>query len=168
MADPSQKCRECLNQVTRFVRNSYGCWSWLGAKTAQGYGRLSLGGRGAKIERAHRVSWMLHNGPIPDGMFVCHKCDNPECARPDHLFLGDNAANVRDSVSKSRHRAAVKPESYEANTGRPRGTSKYTQWQCERVAKMLRLGWAHRAIEARLGVPKSMVPHLAARATAAP
>ena len=74
---------------------------WLGAK-AKGYGMIRLGGMAEK-KPASRVSWMLHFGPIPDGMHVLHKCDNPECTNPDHLFLGTHADNMRDKTSKGRN-----------------------------------------------------------------
>lgn len=77
------------------------CWLWLGSRKERngGYGQLSFYGRFAY---AHRVSWHLSNGPIPEGAQVLHKCDNPPCVRPDHLFLGTQADNVRDMFRKGR------------------------------------------------------------------
>lgn len=82
-----------------------GCVLWMGAtsrpgfKTSVGYGELSEGG---KVLRAHRVAWELTRGPIPDGLFVLHRCDVTCCVNPDHLFLGTNADNVADKVAKGR------------------------------------------------------------------
>lgn len=78
-----------------------GCWRWSGARHGFGYGRVHLR-KGVKVS-AHRMSWILHNGPIPDGQCVLHRCDNPECTNPDHLFLGSNADNTADMKSKNRH-----------------------------------------------------------------
>lgn len=88
------------------------CWVWIAAKTENGYGRIGLGKRDDGVERAHRVSWILANGSIPNDLWVLHKCDNPECVRPEHLFLGNNTINMIDCVSKNRHRAITKSESY--------------------------------------------------------
>ena len=62
------------------------CWEWTGSGNAKGYGHIN-GGLDRGNLRANRVAWELAHGPIPDGMLVCHKCDNPKCCRPDHLFL---------------------------------------------------------------------------------
>ncbi len=76
------------------------CWLWTGATAPMGwYGHLAYQGRHLA---AHRLSWELANGPIPRGLHVLHRCDNPPCVRPDHLFLGTNRDNVRDASCKGR------------------------------------------------------------------
>lgn len=81
------------------------CWPWKGALDGAGYGDFKFGGRNTK---AHRVSWELENGPIPGddsyhGVCVLHKCDNPACVNPDHLFLGSHQENMTDRGRKDRH-----------------------------------------------------------------
>lgn len=80
----------------RFVTKGDGCWGWTGATNGQD-NRAKLGNR-----IAARVAWELTNGPIPKGKWVLHRCDNPNCVRPDHLFLGTRADNMRDAFEKGR------------------------------------------------------------------
>ncbi len=77
-----------------------GCWLWT-ASTSKGYGQLSRG-TGLSPYKAHRLSWELHRGPIPEGMDMLHKCDTPSCVNPDHLFVGTAKDNVDDMDSKGR------------------------------------------------------------------
>lgn len=78
-----------------------GCWKWTGAKHPFGYGMIRAGGTQEKITSS-RASWLVHFGDIPPGMMVCHKCDNPECTNPEHLFLGTGTDNMEDREDKSR------------------------------------------------------------------
>lgn len=77
------------------------CWPWMASRNGWGYGDFKNGRRG---HRAHRLAWELTHGPIPDGLFVCHRCDVPACCNPAHLFLGTPLDNVRDMDAKGRDR----------------------------------------------------------------
>lgn len=76
------------------------CWDWRGSTYGFGYGALRTSGR--KKAGAHRISWEVHNGEIPEGMWVLHTCDNPPCTNPKHLYLGDRIDNVRDMHNRGR------------------------------------------------------------------
>lgn len=77
-----------------------GCWIWTFSRNSTGYGQIKVDG---KMMKAHRVSWLLYKGPIDLGLFVCHKCDIRPCVNPDHLFLGTQLDNMRDSYRKGRY-----------------------------------------------------------------
>jgi hypothetical protein len=100
-----KKCgRRPVPAAQRFWANvekhDKGCWLWIGnGKHKFGYGKIYVDGRHMN---AHRFSYELHNGPIPDGLWVLHHCDVPECVRPDHLFLGTGGDNIHDCIKKNR------------------------------------------------------------------
>ncbi len=77
-----------------------GCWLWTGSRNQKGYGWSRI--QGISTRMAHRISWLLHRGDIPEGVLVCHKCDTPSCVNPDHLFLGTQKDNLLDMSRKGR------------------------------------------------------------------
>lgn len=85
-----------------------GCWLWTGATQRNGYGVIKMDYPSKRNVAAHRFSWALVNGAIPDGMVVCHKCDNPPCVNPDHLYAGTLKDNARDMVERGRARYGMK------------------------------------------------------------
>jgi hypothetical protein len=91
----------------RFLIKSDGCWKWFGKKN-NGYGVFSKGSKKDGYFLAHRFSWELHNKQkIPEGMFVMHKCDNPECCNPEHLMIGTPKDNTQDMLKKGRRRVVA-------------------------------------------------------------
>lgn len=90
------------------VKKGSDCWQWQGAMMGRGwrerksYGIIAEGAPSEKNIPAHRLSWILHYGPIPHGMMILHKCDNRSCVRPDHLFVGTAKDNTQDMLRKGR------------------------------------------------------------------
>ncbi len=81
------------------------CWPWTGSKCSLGYGMMR-GLNGDIRDRAHRISWKIHNGvQVPDKLCVCHSCDNPSCVNPSHLWLGTRSQNTQDMIAKGRNGA---------------------------------------------------------------
>lgn len=107
VADGTSHSRTTLaDRFWRHVIVEGGCWRWTGSFVRNGYGRLSAAkDSNREAVYAHRVSWQLHRGPVPDGLYVLHTCDNRWCVKPDHLWLGTNADNMRDMVRKGRGRS---------------------------------------------------------------
>jgi DNA-binding CsgD family transcriptional regulator len=117
------------------------CWEWTGYKNAKGYGVVGTGGH--KTERCHRVAWRLAYGQIPQGLYVCHRCDNPACVRPEHLFLGTQFDNMADCASKGRMRRAK---------GEENGRAKLTMAQVDQARTWAEQGVAGNEIARRLSV----------------
>ena len=101
---PYQKIRSIRDRFFTKVQKATSCWIWTGHKLKKGYGLISRGRRGESPIQAHRLSYELHIGEIPDGMCVLHKCDNPSCVNPEHLFLGTEKDNTLDMLQKERGR----------------------------------------------------------------
>lgn len=101
-----KRATDIFDRLEKYQIKKDGCWSWSGTKDPAGYGVLSgrrINGRRTSPEKAHRVSYEKHFGPIPEGLVVRHNCDNPECTNPDHLLVGTQKDNSRDMVDRGRH-----------------------------------------------------------------
>ncbi len=119
-----------------------GCWEWTGT-TVYGYGQISSGRANIRV---HRLSYETFVGPIPEGHHVLHRCDNPPCWNPSHLFTGTDLDNARDCISKGR-----------SNRGERNGASKSTDAQVEDVKRRVAAGERQVDVAASLGLPRQTV-----------
>ena len=87
----------------KVIKHDGGCWEWTAYRDRNGYGTIGSDQPRKSDLYAHRVSWEIHNGPVPGGMLVCHHCDNPQCTNPKHLFLGTQQDNINDMMKKGRY-----------------------------------------------------------------
>ena len=140
------KKKSLSERFWRFVNKTDTCWLWTAFKDKDGYGSFTDENRHSM--RAHRASWIIHNGAIPIGMCVCHKCDNPPCVRPDHLFLGTRQDNTIDMVNKGRHGGGGKGVS----RGSRNGCAKLNEQQVLKIRELLDKGEKTDIIAARFGV----------------
>lgn len=120
------------------------CWNWGASFNNMGYGVFGVGGKITAL--AHRIAWTLHNGEIPNGLFVLHKCDNPACCNPDHLFLGTQKQNLADCASKGR-----------TTRGERNPMAKLTEAKVMEAIRLSDLGISQREIGVGLGVSRSQI-----------
>jgi len=128
------------------------CWNWTAVADASGRGKFLLDRR---TERAPRVAYMLDRGEIPAGMLVCHRCDNPGCVNPSHLFLGTQKDNMGDAKSKGR---AVPPP---VMRGEDHPESKLTEEQVRGILSYLGAGFSKKAVARHFKVSPLLVRQIA-------
>jgi hypothetical protein len=128
------------------VKKGNGCWEWQGALSKQWqYGMFRVNAARPTV-KAHRVSWEINVGQIPEGVNVLHKCDNPKCVRPDHLFLGTIGDNNQDMTLKERH-----------------GRMLFTHEQVRQIRELKKArgrSLSHQMIADQFGVSKSTITHM--------
>lgn len=123
MIDTPKNLGKCArDRFWEYVIKSDACWIWNGYKNQRGYGYIKVIG---KFIQTHRMSWVMHYGDIPEGLCVLHKCDNPSCVRPDHLFIGTFHDNTLDAMKKGR-----------ICKGEQVGISKLKEWQVLKIRSL--------------------------------
>lgn len=128
-----------------------GCWEWVGGRSKSGYGACNRNVGGHRESLIHRWSWYIHNGPIPDGMWVLHHCDNPPCCNPDHLFLGTQLDNLKDMINKGRDTKA---------RGSKIGLSKLKEMDVVEIKTLIKSGVKCREIAIKFGVSKRTINYI--------
>lgn len=134
-----------IRSFWRRTEKSEGCWTWVGCVDRDGYGQIGVNYRQLK---AHRFSWELHYSVIPEGLCVCHRCDNPGCVNPEHLFLGTNQENTRDKLNKGRQQQ-----------GQQAG-GKLTTEEVAEVRRLLSEGRTTVALAKEYGVSQGNISHI--------
>lgn len=145
MKPTDRQIRDFWKKVDR--TNASGCWEWQGALTHRGYGvKNNLCEDGKKrLIHAHRMAWIIFRDSIPEGLMVCHTCDNRKCCNPEHLFLGTAQDNMDDKIAKGRH---VNP---------PLVPLRFTPEDGERMSELNARGLSYRSIAKAFSTTHSMV-----------
>lgn len=160
--------------VKRFwnkVDKSGECWTWTASKNNKGYGQLMTEpGEIFTTKRpvlAHRMSWMIHFGAIPKDMEICHKCDNPQCVNPNHLFLGTHTDNMRDMIRKGKgamnqpNVMTVCPE--KRHWGERNGQAKLTASQVREIRIGFQIGYSMNELGNMYGITRHAIGRIVRR-----
>ena len=132
----------------KYRKDESGCWIWMASCAGMGYGQIKLPGERRQIY-AHRLSYLIHKGPLPEGKQICHTCDNPKCVNPDHLFVGTSQDNHDDMKEKKRHTYRQQSK-----------TAKITEEQARQVLGMVGLGIKQTVIAKAFGLSQVQVSRI--------
>jgi hypothetical protein len=146
-----------LNSQHRFwkyVERSNGCWLWTGCLNDSGYGIFRFEGRNY---RATHISLWIYNRPVPQGLCALHKCDNPACVNPDHLYIGDKGQNIQDSYNRGRR---PRIDVGDQNRGSRNGMSKLTETDVIKIKQRIQAGETNKDIAAEFGVNSSTISEI--------
>ena len=128
------------------------CWPWTAGCLSSGYGGFMITKRPYVFTTAHRFAYVLTSGPVANGLYVCHRCDNPPCVNPAHMFLGTPAENMQDAKRKGRLRV-----------GSCHPCSKLTEGQVSEMRRLREDGWLLRVLAERYGVREPAVSRICNR-----
>jgi hypothetical protein len=157
------RMRPVLDRFWEKVTKTGNCWVWTAYRNPAGYGNFNCAqGLPSKIVLAHRFAWAVHFGAIPEDLKVLHRCDNPACVRPDHLFVGTQQDNVADCVQKQRHAAVTAPDRL------PKGEDHHYAFNGKKITRetafdILKADGRQKDIAERFGVDPSLVSRIKAR-----
>ena len=146
-ASEEERIQRLKQSFEKYVVRKKGCWKWTGSKDKDGYGEICYGR--VKSLKAHRVSWELHKGEHPGKFCVCHKCDNPECCNPDHLFLGTKKDNSIDAKNKGR-----------TTIGEKNINCKLTKEKVIEIRKLLKKGVSQLVISKQFNVSQKSISRI--------
>lgn len=145
----------------QFPNESSGCWTWKGYLSKAGYGLFTLDG---KRIGAHRASWDLHHGKIPNNHDICHECDNPSCVRPDHLAPKPHVFNLADMIAKGRSargdRNGLRRHPERIARGEKCGASRLTSNQVIEIRQLGKSGKTPREISKVFQISEGNVRHI--------
>lgn len=147
-----------IPEIERFfssVDKTESCWNWTGYCDANGYSRITIR---SELFLGHVLSYLLHYGPIPDKLHVCHSCDNPKCVNPKHLWLGTHQENMKDRNEKGRCGVS-------GRYGEDINTSKLTEEQVREIRSCVEKGAKQTQMAKRFGVSRSTINSLIKRRT---
>lgn len=152
---------------SKIKEDKNGCWIWQGTKNGAGYGTIGLGRKSEGKGFAHRVSYEIFVGPIPEGQLVCHRCDVKLCVNPTHLFCGTHNENMQDMVHKGRSNKGDSWWTPDRKSGRctckgeKHGCSKLRRSQVLEIRKLFDSGgWNKSQLARRFGVSRAMVRNI--------